>query len=301
MTRKADPRETRLPVPRGELPAFTPVPRKCERHDGWTPERQRGFIEALADTGSVEAACRAVNMSTVGAYHLRRQEGAEEFRKAWQAALDLGVQKIEDVAMDRALNGVEVPYYVYGELRGTRRIYNDRLLMFMLRNRAPERFAEGKPKALNAIGKMELKRKKKQWRREWRKEWEAALPGRRMEEAAEARALIEQKLEELRQRVLARRAAEWRTLTPETRAAYRRWEELRARDLGRAVELPDYAESEKAIAEAEAQEREARDAEQVDVREAILALPPADEEAPEAEESELEQCSRVRTLKDDQW
>ncbi|MEO1167746.1 MAG: hypothetical protein AAFW97_03440 [Pseudomonadota bacterium] len=24
---------------------FTPVPRKTNRHDGWTAERQRGFIE----------------------------------------------------------------------------------------------------------------------------------------------------------------------------------------------------------------------------------------------------------------
>ena len=98
MTRRADPRETRLPVPAGELPAFTPVPRQTKRHDGWTDDRQRRFIEALADTGSVEAACRAVNMSTVGAYHLRRQKGAESFRKAWAAALDLGVQRIEDVS-----------------------------------------------------------------------------------------------------------------------------------------------------------------------------------------------------------
>lgn len=87
MTRRKDPRTARLPIPAGELPPFTPVPRRCERHDGWTPERQIAFIEALADTGSVEAACKAVDMSTVGAYHLRRQPGAETFRKAWEAAL----------------------------------------------------------------------------------------------------------------------------------------------------------------------------------------------------------------------
>lgn len=45
--------------------------------------------------------------------------------------------------MDRALNGVEVPVYAYGKIIGTRRVYNDRLLMFMLRNRAPKRFAAG--------------------------------------------------------------------------------------------------------------------------------------------------------------
>lgn len=37
------------------VPDFTPVPRKRNRYDGWTPERQRGFIEALAELGSVIA------------------------------------------------------------------------------------------------------------------------------------------------------------------------------------------------------------------------------------------------------
>ncbi len=43
--------------------------------------------------------------------------------------------------MDRALNGVEQPVFAYGEFVGTRQVYNDQLLMFMLRARAPERFA----------------------------------------------------------------------------------------------------------------------------------------------------------------
>ena len=51
MTRRKDPRTTRLPVPAGELPAFTPVPRRCNRHDGWTPQSQRDFIEALLKRG----------------------------------------------------------------------------------------------------------------------------------------------------------------------------------------------------------------------------------------------------------
>ena len=118
---------------------FAPVPRK-HRHDGWTPERQRGFIEALADTGSVERACRAVNMSTEGAYHLRRQPGAEGFRAAWAAALDLGVHRLADIAMDRARDGVPVPVFHKGEQVGERRRYNDRLLMFILRHHMPDRY-----------------------------------------------------------------------------------------------------------------------------------------------------------------
>ncbi len=123
--------------PATTLPDFTPVPRQRARHDGWTPERQRGFIDKLADYGSVRAAANAVGMTPESAYCLRRQPEAAEFSRAWAAALDLGIARIEDVAMDRALNGVEVPVYAYGQIIGTRIVYNDRLLMFMLRNRAP--------------------------------------------------------------------------------------------------------------------------------------------------------------------
>ncbi|MFN3988942.1 MAG: hypothetical protein ACK4IS_01650 [Erythrobacter sp.] len=222
MTRRKDPRAARLPVPAGELPAFTPVPRQCARHDGWTPQRQAAFIEALADTGSVDAACKAVNMSTVGAYQLRRQPGAASFRAAWEAALQLGVQRIEDVVMDRALNGVEEPLYSYGKLVGTRRRYNDRLLMFILRNRAPERFADGAPRGLNAVGKMEAERCKKQWRSQWEAE-------RRNISPAEVRASIDRKVEAIRLRREAERAALWAQLSEETRAAWERFAELRAR------------------------------------------------------------------------
>ena len=56
---------------RPPLPDFTPVPRKY-RHDGWTPERQRAFIAALADTGSVRRAAAMVNMAQTNCYTLRR-------------------------------------------------------------------------------------------------------------------------------------------------------------------------------------------------------------------------------------
>lgn len=128
--------QNRTPIPRDQrppLPDFAPVPRK-PRHDGWTPERQKAFIEALADTGSVQTACRIVNMSPEGAYYLRRQPGAESFRRAWEAALDFGVQRLKDEAFERAMNGQLVPVFVAGKLMGFRRKKNDRLLMFCLRH-----------------------------------------------------------------------------------------------------------------------------------------------------------------------
>jgi hypothetical protein len=140
MTRRKDPRETRTPVAEMEaqghaLPAFEPVPRKF-RHDGWTPDRQRAFIAALADTGSVKRAAMHVNMSPEGAYGLRRQSGAEGFRRAWECALDFGVQRLKDEAFDRALNGQLSPVFIGGKLKGFRRVKNDRLLMFCLRMNA---------------------------------------------------------------------------------------------------------------------------------------------------------------------
>jgi hypothetical protein len=132
------------PRPAGHpaVPDFTPVPRR-PRTDGWTPERQRAFIEALAETGSVKAAAHRINMSSEGAYYLRRQPGAESFAAAWEAALDFGVQRLADIALERAVDGVSVPVFWKGEQVGERRAYNDRLLMFMLRKRLPERYGDG--------------------------------------------------------------------------------------------------------------------------------------------------------------
>ena len=161
---------------KGTLPAFTPVPRQCQRHDGWTPERQQRFIEALADSGSVKAAALAVNMTPEGAYLLRRHPQAASFRKAWEHALSLGVQQLEDAGLERALYGCQVPIYSYGKIIGTRTVYNDRLLMFYLRNCASTRFtADGRsqPSRQNTRGDPHYAAHISKLKKQWRKEWEA--------------------------------------------------------------------------------------------------------------------------------
>lgn len=121
------------PDERPPVPAFTPVPRLTPRHDGWTPERQRAFIEALAETGSVTVAARAVNMAHASAYALRHHPQGASFARAWEAALGCGVQRLRDEAFDRALNGQLVPIIAAGKLIGYRRVKSDRLLMYLLR------------------------------------------------------------------------------------------------------------------------------------------------------------------------
>lgn len=131
---------------RPPLPDFTPVPRKY-RHDGWTPERQKAFIAALADTGSVTRAAAMVNMAQVNCYTLRRAPGAESFRRAWEAALDFGVARLKDIAFERAIDGYLVPVFVGGKLLGFRRKHNDALLMFCLRHYGQD--AGGKRTTIN--------------------------------------------------------------------------------------------------------------------------------------------------------
>jgi aryl-alcohol dehydrogenase-like predicted oxidoreductase len=81
------------PAPPGRRPAippadeeedslsFEPVPVRY-RHDGWTPDRQLEFIQALADCGCVDEAARRVGMSRNSACALRRRPEAQAFRLA---------------------------------------------------------------------------------------------------------------------------------------------------------------------------------------------------------------------------
>lgn len=119
---------------------WVPVHRR-PRADGWTIDRQRRFIETLADTGSVTQAAQEVNMSTVSAYRLRNAPDGRAFATAWDIAVQAASRRLIDLAMDRAVNGSEEPVFDRDGNRVGRRIrYNDRLLMFMLRALQPERF-----------------------------------------------------------------------------------------------------------------------------------------------------------------
>jgi hypothetical protein len=119
---------------------WVPV-RRRPRHDGWTEEKQRRFIEVLADTGQVGLAAREVGMTRETAYRLRRSAHGAAFARAWDAARHHAGSLLEDVAFDRAIEGVEQHLYDdAGEVIASRRVYNDRLLTFLLRNLKPERY-----------------------------------------------------------------------------------------------------------------------------------------------------------------
>lgn len=125
-----------------DLDAYHWVPvLKKRRKDGWSPEKQRAFIEALADCGSVATAADRVEMSESSAYRLRRSPGAEAFDRAWSAAIEAASKKLIDAAFERALVGTDEPVFDReGRRIGRRLRQSDRLLMFLLRVYGPDRF-----------------------------------------------------------------------------------------------------------------------------------------------------------------
>lgn len=111
-----------------------------QRHDGWTTERQRAFLEQLADRGSVRAAALAVGMSTTSAYRLRARPEGRAFAAAWDAAIAFTARAIEDTVFERAIDGWDEPVFRNGEQIGTRKRYDNRLLRWLLTFKNPAEY-----------------------------------------------------------------------------------------------------------------------------------------------------------------
>jgi hypothetical protein len=114
---------------------FVPVPRRRNRRNGWTEETQRLFILALSDCGCVTAAARAVGMSVRSAYRLLDADGADSFAEAWDQAIARGVERLREIAFDRAFNGAWVPVVRKGRLVRFEHRTNDRLAIGLLSGR----------------------------------------------------------------------------------------------------------------------------------------------------------------------
>ena len=121
---------------------WVPV-RRRPRHDGWTEEKQRRFIEALADTGMVSHAAKAVGMGRESANRLRRSPHGAAFARAWDAARLHAGAALEDIAFERAIEGAPHNVYnEYGDVVATKHVVNDRMLTFLLSHLKPERYGK---------------------------------------------------------------------------------------------------------------------------------------------------------------
>ena len=120
---------------------FEPVPSR--KATGWTVRRQRDFINALAETGSVHLAARATGISARSAYRLRVR--SQPFARAWDMAQQLSVGRLSALAFDRAIHGRTEQVYSDGVLVAEKKVPSDRLLMWLLARLDPARFGDAAP------------------------------------------------------------------------------------------------------------------------------------------------------------
>ncbi len=185
-------RRTSAAAFRGDLPdaddpllSFAPVPHVHPRRNSITADKQREFIAALAATGIVTQAAKAIGKSLEALYKLRQRPGAEGFREAWDMALDRGVSRLEDCALARAIEGEERPIVSSGELLGWYRKHDNSLVQFFLRQRRPERYG--------STGRFEDLRPGHPVYDRLEQEWEARQTARSPAQLAEIRASIMRK------------------------------------------------------------------------------------------------------------
>ncbi len=103
--------------------------------------RREAFLEMLAETASVTAASQATGVYRGKWYRLRKSDPL--FAEAWDEALEIGIDAVEDEAIRRAVTGHEEPVYFQGQKVGAIRKYSDRMLMLLLRARRPRLYGDG--------------------------------------------------------------------------------------------------------------------------------------------------------------
>ena len=110
-----------------------------KRMTGWSAERQRVFLSALAETGSVHLASSTARLSARSAYRLRARSVG--FAAAWDTAEQLAVGRLAALAFDRAINGRLEQVWHDGGLVTEKRVPSEKLLMWLLARLDPRRFA----------------------------------------------------------------------------------------------------------------------------------------------------------------
>jgi hypothetical protein len=115
-----------------------------------TQARQKLFLEALADTGSVIKAAAVAATSRTRVYELRKLDPS--FAGAWAEAEEIAADRLQDEARRRAVEGVPEPLVSAGKLvrddNGQPimvRRYSDRLLMTLINAHRAARRERSKP------------------------------------------------------------------------------------------------------------------------------------------------------------
>jgi hypothetical protein len=100
------------------------------------------FFHHLGRTGSVTVAAQRAQLRRSTLYQRRQDD--EAFAERWEQALDLGIERLQDNAMNRAMNGTPRPVVRNGQQVGSVRHFDNRLLQFLLKAHRPDLYGEKK-------------------------------------------------------------------------------------------------------------------------------------------------------------
>ena len=98
------------------------------------------FFQHLGRTGSVTLAAARAGLRRSTLYHLRKHHSG--FAERWQEALDMGVERLQDDAMRRAIEGVDKPVWRAGKQVGSVRHFDPRMVQFLLRAHKPDVYGD---------------------------------------------------------------------------------------------------------------------------------------------------------------
>lgn len=112
------------------------------------PARLDDFLRLLADTGSVARAAERAGVQRSTLYLLRKADPA--LARRWDEALQVGLDRLQDHAVDRATVGVETPVWKGGQQVGSVAKPDNRLLQFLLKAHRPEIYDRGNAAAASS-------------------------------------------------------------------------------------------------------------------------------------------------------
>lgn len=87
-----------------------------------TDRAREAFLTTLRETCNVSASCRAAMIGRTAAYDWRRDDA--DFAAAWEEAEEEAIDKLEEVARERAIDG------------------SDRMMEILLKAHRPEKYVE---------------------------------------------------------------------------------------------------------------------------------------------------------------
>lgn len=120
-------------MPRSKRRRRTPPP-------DLTPQKLNTFLLHLGRTGSVTFAAARASLPRRALY--KRRAADEAFAGHWEEALQLGVDRLQDDAMRRALQGTARAVFRNGLQVGSVQQFDNRLLQFLLKAHRPETYSE---------------------------------------------------------------------------------------------------------------------------------------------------------------